>query len=484
MLLPLRIPVPPRPSGDVGLDIRNIMYRRDQEQQPPPASGTPAKTIGIVVGVIGGIILVATILFCYIRRFRPNKGKYRKAADSEALQDRSARNGRRLATNAVTETNRGTNRDSAASQVDRNTSIRSIMTLPAYRNKANDNEQVLGREGERDGVDVVVEFPTAEDEEAMRDEEMETMYQIRLARRQQNAEREERRRLQQEARERGDARALEELRARRRAETNDPTVSELRETHEQVKERRQRAVSSVSYADLGVARHDGTRLRANSTESERVGLLSDAASIAASQRSPSAQSNRRVSEAASLSLSIRPPSAQSQYHERERRGSSSVLSLDDDGNLPSPGLRFDATTPRRGSHHTRAGSSPEIIGEEDLADAEMPPPDYEDVSFDDVRSRATTPMFHEPPPDYVGPTGERDRRLSAHVADMAGHIGEGGDLSSPDETTPGGRSKRSSNRSSRGVGGVPQLPSLRFGGLPQIVIEPMSAHPSHRDRSC
>jgi hypothetical protein len=54
---------------------------------------------------------------------------------------------------------------------DRNTSVRSVMTLPAYRQKATDTEQVLGREGERDGIDVVVEFPTAEDEEAMRDDE-------------------------------------------------------------------------------------------------------------------------------------------------------------------------------------------------------------------------------------------------------------------------------------------------------------------------
>jgi hypothetical protein len=41
---------------------------------------------------------------------------------------------------------------------------------------------------------------------------------------------------------------------------------------------RDRRVSSVSYADLGVARHDGTRIRANSNESERP-LLDSAASI-------------------------------------------------------------------------------------------------------------------------------------------------------------------------------------------------------------
>lgn len=41
-------------------------------------------------------------------------------------------------------------------------------------------------------------------------------------------------------------------------------------------------MSSVSYGDLGVARHDGTRLLANSNDSELEGLLGDAASISAS----------------------------------------------------------------------------------------------------------------------------------------------------------------------------------------------------------
>ncbi|RYC63576.1 hypothetical protein CHU98_g2652 [Xylaria longipes] len=54
---------------------------------------------------------------------------------------------------------------------------------------------------------------------------------------------------------------------------------------DQIRTRRERAVSSVSYHDLGVARHDGSRIRANSTESERVVLLSDAASMALSTRS-------------------------------------------------------------------------------------------------------------------------------------------------------------------------------------------------------
>ena len=58
------------------------------------------------------------------------------------------------------------------------------MTLPAYHQTAMQNEQVLAREGERGGIDVVIEFPeSAEDEERRREEEMEALYQVRFARR-------------------------------------------------------------------------------------------------------------------------------------------------------------------------------------------------------------------------------------------------------------------------------------------------------------
>lgn len=157
------------------------------------------------------------------------------------------------------------------------------MTLPAYNATPKDNEQVLGRAGERDGIDTVVQFPDIAEaaEEERREEEMEALYQVRLARRTEIVAREERRRLRREARARGDTVALEELRQSGRAESN-ATLEALRAQHEMVKER-QRAVSTVSYKDLGVARHDGTRIRANSEESERP-LLGDAESMAATER--------------------------------------------------------------------------------------------------------------------------------------------------------------------------------------------------------
>ncbi|KAI1264801.1 hypothetical protein F5Y18DRAFT_67809 [Xylariaceae sp. FL1019] len=450
MLIPLRIPIQQHGDNGDGLKARwRVLWRRETAG----AHNGPPNTLVIIVVVIALVFFISAVACVFTKRRSKTRSKGRIAAGNlEPLSNATtstATNSRGLGTASTTENNRN-----STATVDRNTSVRSIMTLPKYNYNVNEGEQVLGREGDRDGLDVIVDHPTDEQHEALRDEEMETMYQIRHTRRQQNAEREERRRLTSAARARGDVLALEELRARRIAEqeTNDAALNELRETQTDVRSRRQRAVSSVSYGDLGVARHDGSRLRANSTESERVGLLSDAASIAQSTRSPSAQSNRRVSDAGSLAASSyrRSPSAQS--HSR-MRSESSVMSLDENGEVePVSG----ATTPRLGSFHTRAGSSPEIVTEADLGD--MPPPDYEDVSLDDVRSGATTPMMiHGPPPEYPSSV----RRTSES---------DSGDLGSP-----GDNSEHSSRRSSRGVGGVPQLPSLRIRDLPQIVIEPSNS---------
>lgn len=398
------------------------------------------------------------VLYAYWRKGQNNplvsyskRGGYQQTRDTEegnSMRDRSRQPPPNFDA-AIAEVNRNN-----GAGVDRNTSVRSVMTLPAYRTKADENEQVLGRAGDRDGVDTVVELPTAEDEEALRDDEMQTMYEIRIARRAEIAEREERRRLRREARARGDMVALAELSERARAASAASTVSNLRIEHSRIKEQRQRAVSSVSYAGVGEARHDGTRVRASSihstgAESENMGLLSDAASIAVSTNSQGTRHHRG-------------------------RSVSSVLSFESNQDMPSP-----AATPRRlSAQHsggTRAGSSPELIGEADLGDAGMSnPPDYDEVSLGDVRSGATTPSFNEPPPDYSGPspTSERDRELSERVAGMVDRVGDDGDLGGS-RPTPSMTS--SANRSSRGA--IPQLPSLRIRDLPQIVVEPSSAHP-------
>ena len=370
--------------------------------------------------------------------------------------DASARDAVEVANNATT-----------AAGVDRNTSVRSVMTLPAYHPNALQNEQVLGREGDRGGIDVVIEFPeTVDEEERQREEEMEALYQVRLARRRENEEREERRRLRREARDRGDYVALREIQARARESSTasaGQTVEELRAEHARIKQERQRAVSSVSYGDLGVARHDGTRVRANSTESERVGLLGDAASIAASSR----------------------------YHRRDR-STSSVLSIDTmNSDLPSPGLtrsransrpesplrRVSTASQNEGttSQEGRAGSSPEIIDHEDIPPHS--PPEYENISLETPQEE---PHHQEPPPDYSSPVlargEERPTMESTHARrTSATHVGQLISDRRTSSSSSGGQStshpSREERRTSRGVGGIPQLPSLRLAALPSIQVD-------------
>jgi hypothetical protein len=376
--------------------------------------------------------------------------------------------------------------------VDRNTSVRSVMTLPAYNPSASQNEQVLGREGERGGIDVVIEFPeTVDEEESQRDAEMEALYQVRLARRRENEEREERRRLRREARERGDFVALREIAERQRASSTTSTgqtVEELRAEHDRIKKERQRAVSSVSYADLGIARHDGTRLRANSHESEREGLLGDAASIAAS----------------------------SQYHRRDR-SASSILSIDTmNSDLPSPGFTRTRADSRPGTpssrrrsgqsqvetvstaNEGRAGSSPEMIDHDDIPPNS--PPGYENISLDTPQDENRAPL--EPPPDYSSPvvgrgehrpafettsplvesSSERrqsaasSRRTSAHIGQLISDRRSNSSSSSVSAS----RTTTAERRGSRGVVGVPQLPSLRLASLPSIQVDPGSPRSANK----
>lgn len=449
--------------------------------------GSPTNTTTIaVVAVVVGVLVVIFVLVVGHKKLKARgskKIKYRRTTNDD--DDSTAPGTRRSAPS----TRNPNNRDSTAttntttSNVDRNTSVRSVMTLPAYRARASDGEQILGREGERDGIDVVLELPTAEREEELREQEMDALFQIRETRRQQIAEQEERRRARREARERQDARAIVEIRDQARAArtANPQAIDDLRDEHNRIKQTRQRAVSSVSYADLGVARHDGTRIRANSTESsERVGLLSDAASIAASQRSPSSLAHRR------------------------ERSSSSVLTIDTDhtNGPPSPYLdtggqstgrrsRADsgATTPRyertptpsgRSRSHSAAGSSPEIIDAADADLGDMPPhspPGYDDVSLDEItpmHSRSTSP-YPDPPPDYYHVRPSTEERRSSYGQRLSVQ-GLGVTMPETDVTEMG--DDEDDGRSSRA--GVPRLPSLRLQRLPQIVIQPSSAAPRER----
>lgn len=435
----------------------------------------------VIAALVGAFCVIGFSWLVYRRWRRSKTAKYSRSGRDDNDHSEAA------SAPATSETPSSASRSrlghqGSVSTVDRNTSVRSVMTLPPYRPKPLEDESVLGREGERDGIDVVIEMPTIEDEETMREEEMDSLYQIRLARRRQIEEREARRVARREARARNDQTALQAIREQARAASasNPLEIESLRDGHTRAKESRQRAVSSVSYADLGVARHDGTRIRANSSESERIGLLSDAASIEASARSPSA-----------LTQNFPRPS----LHHRGRSGSSvlSVVTTHSDDQQQQQQLQQPPLSSRsRASSTGQAGSSPELIdaAEADLGDGDLPqqsPPSYDEVSLNDLtpaQSRTESP-YPEPPPDYSpgpGPTERRNRRISAHVADLAAEASTADASASGDVGADGARSsshdsQESNRRSSRNSSSIPQLPSLRLAQLPQIVIEPSSAVP-------
>lgn len=296
--------------------------------------------------------------------------------------------------------------NAAAAGIDRNTSVRSVMTLPAYSQAPKDTEQVLGREGERAGMDTVVEFPeTQEEEDAIREAEMESLYQIRQARRREIAEREERRQERREARERGDWSRLEELRreSRTRNQANNLSTGNLTadvliaEHQSRPKDRR---VSSVAYMDVGQVRHDGTRLRANSTESERGGLLDGAAPMGENvhgRTTSDATSLFTLNDQSSNSLA-RPNLPFAGGRQRSDSGAlsiSTVSSFDIPQPTPSgtdePG--HNRTSDDSGPHSASTESpatnryTPEGTEPDDSNNNDIPrPPDYEHLDWGDAPS--------------------------------------------------------------------------------------------------
>jgi hypothetical protein len=269
--------------------------------------------------------------------------------------------------------------------VDRQTSVRSIMTLPSYSAAARPSERVLGREGDRAGVDVVIEGPeTMDEEEERREDEMASLYQIRRARRQEAAEREERRRQRREARARGDlamlARLQEESRQRAEAQAEGMTLSSQLIAEHQSKNH-ERRVSSVQYFDVGVARHDGTRVRASSFDSDRQ-LLSSAASMGAGD---SAQSIGGIST-----------------HQRNRSASSiSIVGSEDPIGAESGDNDFEVISLAR--PHSPSTSSPvPISSNESPGSGCLPhpeePPNYESPPQYESPIARTAPQLPTPAP--------------------------------------------------------------------------------------
>ncbi|KAF7514029.1 hypothetical protein GJ744_006643 [Endocarpon pusillum] len=433
-------------------------FRRDAQQK----SAGDSRVIFLSVSAAALIFLTVVLLsYTYIRRrgvrrkLPPSRTSWQfwrtrnKSYGQVSTHDRSqSDSGTNTAYTPTTTNARAASEDESAARsaveagVDRNTSVRSVMTLPAYSQAPKESEQVLGREGERAGMDTVVEFPeTADEEEARRDEEMESLYQIRRARRREVEERERRRQERREARARGDFERLEELRlqSRLRAEaanagsTTDLTAATMLAEHQS--RGRDRRVSSVSYADVGHVRHDGSRLRANSEDSERGGLLDGAAPMG---EGPSqGPSHNRVASGSSSFFSVLP-------HPRLRGRSTSSLSIStaaSELDTPQPVLitppavhqHVRSSSGQRSPHgydlaHNRTSSSSparprfttEISGEsDDVGESHIPPP------------LGPSPPAMVPPPEYDEQWGDapayispvQDRDITAGSSFPNNHIG-------------------------------------------------------------
>ncbi|KAI9834621.1 MAG: hypothetical protein M1826_000023 [Phylliscum demangeonii] len=402
------------------------LHRRQQADSNPPPMNAGTRVAAIVVGLAIGVILGWAFLRAVrVRspnpRFLPTRylqrkwrawtsknkeargGKYNQAPLQDVEITTATESSPRSGDEAVD------GETDAHDRVDRHTSVRSIMTLPAYRPTAAESEQILGREGERAGIDVVIEFPeTAEEEEDRRADDAATMYQTRLARRAEAAEREDWRRRRQEARDRGDGAALEALRierraARQRAESGpDANLAAAASTTSfpaslvslaSVGVTRDRRVSSVSYADVGLARHDGSRLRSSSDAAESP-LLDGAAPMGtgvSGDTTAAAGPGSRPASPFVLSSQYLPPFAP----------------------RPSAGRRHSSLHSLSSMMSSMDGSVQE---EEEPDDGpHPPPPDYEEVTILDLRhsddgradgedrerERTAAPDFPAPP--YADP---------------------------------------------------------------------------------
>jgi hypothetical protein len=138
---------------------------------------------------------------------------------------------------------------------------------------------------------------------------------------------------------------------------------------------RDRRVSSVAYGDLGVARHDGTRLRANSHDSDHRPLLDSAASISGvSGRSRGFTNNSQNT----LDTHHRGPSvtsiSRSSVDSRASNEFEFPQAVQPRPSASNNNVSMDQDRSRSASRSGNATPSPDIPNEE--APAYEDPPDY------------------------------------------------------------------------------------------------------------
>lgn len=341
--------------------------------------------------------------------------------------------------------------ENATNGVRRETSVRSVITLPPYSAAPKPEEQIIAREGEREGMDVVVEFPeTAEEEEARREELMEGLYQIRVQRRQEHAEREARRQARREARQRGDFIRLEELRLQNtirdrsrseargnRGNSNSRNQSATTLLAESQSRGRDRRIASVSYAALGRVRHDGSRLRNNSTDSDNRPLL---------------QSSRDGSTG-----------------ELTHYRGESYSSLVSGSSVTSDGDTLTPVVSQRQSMHSarsRSNSRPESIPEEEPDTAGVdatgapPPPEYDFLDWGEA------PAYSSPVVTQFGPDARGSRNLTGEARQTTGS-NENERREERDETAQSNQNNETDQSTERSR--PPQLPQLSL--LPTIQVD-------------
>ena len=355
------------------------------------------------------------------------KGSYRKVSSRQSRARAESNPTEYAPTTEAAEEARAT--IAVEDGVDRRQSVRSVMTLPPYSYSPKPTEQILGREGERAGMDIVAEFPeTVDQEENRREDEMESLYQIRQARRQEIADRESRRQARREARERGDQQALEALQreSRVRADSTNaeapPSAAAMLVEHQS--RGRQRRTSAVTYGALGLVRHDGTRVRSESQESERGGLLDGAAPMAGGQHGrtisqgstlptpPFARHGRNRSASSALSISttatevervVTPNTQPPNSGGRQSQGARSSESSDANGLTPAT-TRY---TPEE-SHNSEGGDIGDSIIPPHVPSAGTEPPDYDNLDWGDA------PAYSSPirPPGETPHTSRLERQLA------------------------------------------------------------------------
>ncbi|KAL9619219.1 MAG: hypothetical protein Q9160_006154 [Pyrenula sp. 1 TL-2023] len=420
-------------------DSIQLLVRRDS------GGGSNRTAFIAIITALGAFVVVLAVSYYLLRRIRRQNynpkyvpGSYLKRKwQSWVPRSRSkygyisSRNGHSRGASEASYTptpNAGATEDTvaeaaAAAGVDRNTSVRSVMTLPPYSYVPHQTEEVIGREGERGGMDVVVEYPeTGEEEETRREDQMESLYQIRQARRQEVAEREDRRQARRDARARGDHQRLEELRreSRIRADNNNNgTALSTQLLAEHQSRGRERRVSEVAYASVGHVRHDGTRLRANSNDSERGGLLADAAPMgerrsSSHHRNPSNTSNISSGSANQTNLHT--------THHHNRSTSSLSLITTSSSNLPgepTPPSTHRSSDPE--APNSNESSSPSDSA--DIAGVGMPepmpnsagtePPNYDALDWGDAPPYSSPARNRESAPTLERQLAERARLAAA-----------------------------------------------------------------------